>query len=341
MTINASEKSAISSGTEAGFTPSEEPTTELGVKTSRKSSRRSTSSTGTPSNFLPVSFPNKFLPLLLILPEVLVVAVFFIWPSAQAIYQSTIQSNAFGLGSKFAGLANFKAALASGYTRSLTITAIFTLVTTVVSMAIGLLLAMQVEQTGRFRPIYRTLFIWSYAVPGAVAGTIWLFLFEPKIGPGAKLLQSMGIHWNFALSGSQAFTLICAMTIWQQCAYNYIFFSAGLQAIPANVIEAAGLDCKGWQKFKYIIFPLLSPTTLFVLILDVLSALFGSFSVIDIVSQGGPGGSTTTLVYALYRDGFQNGDVGLAGAETLLLFVLSAILLLLQSRITRRRVHYR
>ncbi len=287
-------------------------------------------------------YPNRLLPFLLMLPELAIVAVFFLWPSMKAVEESLRESNAFGLGARFAGLANFKAALQSGYLQAFEVTALFTAATTVASMAISLVLAVQVEQTGRLKSVYRTLFIWTYAVPGAVAGALWLFLFEPRIGPGARVLSSLGIHWNFALSGTQAFALVVTMTVWQQTAYDFVFFSAGLQAIPQTLVEAATVDGAGpLARFWRIVFPLLGPTTVFVAVMDVLAALFGSFAVIDVVTQGGPGGSTTTLVYALYRDGFQNGDVGLAGAETVLLFVIAAALLAVQFRVLNRRAHYR
>jgi len=287
-------------------------------------------------------FPQRLLPFVLMLPELAVVGVFFLWPSVEGALESLRESNAFGLGSRFAGLANFRAALSGGYLQALEVTIIFTVITTVASMGLGLVIAVQVEQVGRFKSLYRTLFVWSYAVPGAVAGSIWLFLFEPHVGPGARFLGAVGIHWNFALSGTQAFVLICAMTVWQQTAYDFVFFSAGLQAIPLDVVEAAMVDGAGpLRRFWRIVFPLLGPTTLFVVVMDVLAALFGSFAVIDVISQGGPGGSTTTLVYALYRDGFQNGDVGLAGAETVLLFAIAGILLAIQFRVINKKVHYR
>ncbi len=287
-------------------------------------------------------FAHRLLPAVLILPEVAVVAVFFIWPSVKALLEAFRQSNAFGLGARFSGLANFSSALHGGYLQAIEVTAAFTAITAVVSMALSLLLAVQVEATGRFRPLYRTLFIWTYAVPGAVGAALWLFLFEPGVGPGARLLGALGVHWNFALSGTQAFALVSALTIWQQSAYNFVFFSAGLQSIPGAVVEAAIMDGAGpTTRFWKVIFPLLGPTVLFVAVSDVLAALFGSFAVIDVISQGGPGGSTTTLVYMLYRDGFQNGDVGLAGAESMLLFVLAGALLVVQFRVFNRKVHYR
>lgn len=287
-------------------------------------------------------FRQRLLPLLLLLPELVIVGVFFIWPSVKAVTEAFHQTNAFGLGSRFAGLANFRSALTHTYVQAIEVTAIFTVLTMVISMALGLFLAVQAEQTGRAKPIYRILFTWTYAVPGAVAGALWLFLFEPRIGPGARILADLGVHWNFALSGPQAFGLVIALTVWQQTAYNFVFFSAGLQGVDDNVIEAAMIDGAGpITRFWRIVMPLLGPTVIFVAVMDVLAALFQSFAVIDIVTQGGPGGSTTTLVYALYRDGFQNGDVGLAGAETLLLFGLAAILLAVQFRVLNRMAHYR
>jgi len=289
-----------------------------------------------------VVFAHRLLPALLILPELVVVGVFFLWPSIQALSEAFQETNAFGLGVRFAGLANFGAALSGGYGQALEVTGAFTALTTVISMALGLFLAVQVEHTGRLRTVYRTVFIWTYAIPGAVAGALWLFLFEPGIGPGARLLASLGLHWNFALSGPQAFALIVALTVWQQTAYDFVFFSAGLQGVRTDVLEAASLDGAGpFTRFWRIVLPLLGPTVVFVAVMDVLAALFGSFAVIDLVTQGGPGGATTTLVYLLYRDGFQNGDVGLAGAETILLFLVAGVLLYLQVRVLNRRAHYR
>ncbi|MHB8296077.1 MAG: carbohydrate ABC transporter permease [Acidimicrobiales bacterium] len=287
-------------------------------------------------------FAHRLLPFLLMVPELVVVGVFFLWPSLEAVAEAFREANAFGLGARFAGLGNFRATLGSGYVQALEVTTLLTVVTTGASMAISLFLAVQVEQTGRAKSVYRTLFIWTYAVPGAVAGALWLFLFEPRIGPGARLLMSLGVHWNFALSGPQAFALVAAITVWQLTGYDFVFFSAGLQGIRQAVVEAAMIDGAGpLTRFWRVVVPLLGPTVVFVAVMDVLAALFGSFAVIDVVTQGGPSGSTTTLVYMLYRDGFQNGDVGLAGAETILLFALAAVLLFVQFRVLNRRAFYR
>jgi sn-glycerol 3-phosphate transport system permease protein len=287
-------------------------------------------------------FRHRLLPLALILPEVVIVAVFFLWPSAEAVAEAFRQSDAFGLGARFSGLANFTAALRGGYLQAAGVTAAFTAVTTVASMALSLLLAVQAEHAGRFRVAYRTLFIWSYAVPGAVGAALWLFLFEPHVGPGARLLAALGVNWNFALSGPQAFALVAALTVWQQTAYDFVFFAAALQSVPAAVVEAATIDGAGpVTRFWRVVFPLLGPAVLFVTVSDVLAALFGSFAVIDVITQGGPGNATTTLVYMLYRDGFQNGDVGLAGAESIFLFALAGVLLAVQFRVFSRKVRYR
>ncbi|MGH9067075.1 MAG: ABC transporter permease subunit [Acidimicrobiales bacterium] len=288
-------------------------------------------------------FKNRWLPYALIVPQLIITAVFFLWPTIRAIYESLQRSNAFGLGAVFSGLANFATAVTQGgELNSLIVTLVFAAVTTALAMAIGLFLAVQVEQVGRSKVIYRTLFIWTYAVPGAIAGALWLFLFQPGIGPGAHFLTALGVNWNFALHGNQAFALIVVLVVWQQSAYNFLFFSAGLQIIPAQIVEAASVDGAGkLARFWRIVFPLLSPTTFFLVVLDILYAFFSSFAIIDVVTAGGPGTATTTLVYQLYRDGFQNSNTGLAGAETVVLLVIAGIITVVQFRYLNRKVHYR
>lgn len=288
-------------------------------------------------------FGHRFLPYLLVLPQLLVVGVFFLWPTARAVAESFEQSNAFGLGARFSGLQNFVDAIANGaYLQSIEVTLVFAGLTTLLAMGTGLFLAVQVEQMGRCRALYRALFIWTYAVPGAVAGALWLFFFQPDLGPGARLLADIGIKWNFAIHGAQAMGLIVALTVWQQSAYNFLFFTAGLQGIPSEVIDAAAVDGAGKSsRFWRVTFPILSPTTFFLSVMNVLYAFFSSFAVIDIVTQGGPAGATNTLVYQLYRDGFQNADTGIAGAETVVLVALASAFTVLQFRALNRRVHYR
>ncbi|HTW09200.1 MAG TPA: ABC transporter permease subunit [Acidimicrobiales bacterium] len=288
-------------------------------------------------------FNHRILPYLLVLPQLAVVGVFFLWPTVRATTEAFERSNAFGLGTRFSGLSNFVSALTNGnYTQAIEVSLIFAASTTFLAMAIGLFLAAEVEQLGRARAVYRTLFIWTYAVPGAIAGALWLFLFQPELGPGARFLGLLGIKWNFALHGAQALSLVIALTVWQQSAYNFLFFTAALQGVPVAVHEAAAIDGAGpLDRFWRITFPLLSPTTFFLSVMDLLYALFSSFAVIDVVTQGGPAGATTTLVYQLYEDGFQNADSGLAGAETIVLIGIAALLTVAQFRLLNRRVHYR
>ncbi len=291
----------------------------------------------------PAIFKHRLLPYLLLLLQLAVVATFFLWPTVKAVIEAFQQTNAFGLGSRFSGFQNFVDAVANGnYLQSIEVTLVFAALTTVLGMAIGLFLATQVEQVGRGRAVYRALFVWTYAVPGAVAGALWLFLFQPDLGPGARLLGQLGVKWNFALHGTQAMGLIVALTVWQQSAYNYLFYTAAMQAVPGEVLDAASVDGAGkLARFWRMTFPLLSPTTFFLSVMNVLYAFFSSFAVIDIVTQGGPAGATNTLVYQLYRDGFQNADTGLAGAETVVLVLIAGVFTVVQFRMFNRRVHYR
>lgn len=291
----------------------------------------------------PAVFKHRALPYLLVLPQLGVVAVFFLWPTVKAVTEAFEQSDAFGLGTRFSGFKNFVDAVASGnYLQSIEVTFVFAALTTILAMATGLFLASQVEQLRGWRGLYRTLFVWTYAVPGAVAGALWLFLFQPDLGPGARLMSDIGVKWNFALHGTQAMGLVVVITVWQQSAYNYLFYTAALQAVPAEVLDAASVD--GASKitcFWRMTVPLLSPTTMFLSVMNVLYAFFSSFAVIDIVTQGGPAGATNTLVYQLYRDGFQNADTGLAGADTVVLLLIAGAFTVLQFRVFNRRVHYR
>src|SRR5579875_1057245 len=273
------------------------------------------------------TFRGKFLPYGLILPQLAIVAVFFLWPTVRTVEEAFQRTNAFSVANEVSAVE---------------VTVVFACLTTALAMGAGLFLAVQVDQVGRLQRVYRTLLIWTYAVPGAIAGALWLFLFEPGLGAGARVLVDLGVKWNFALHGVQAFALIVALVVWQQAAYNFLFFTAGLQMVPRDVVEAASIDgASKLARFWRVVFPLLSPTTFFLLVMNVLYAFFSSFAIIDIVTQGGPGNATTTLVYQIYRDGFQNGDTGLAGAETVILLLIAAALTAVQFRLLNRRVHYR
>jgi sn-glycerol 3-phosphate transport system permease protein len=288
-------------------------------------------------------FHGRLLPYGLVLPQLAIVVLFFLWPTARAIEEAFQRANAFGLGARWSGVSNFVNAFSvADEVGAIEVTVILACLTTALAMGIGLFLAVEVEHVGRLQRLYRTLFIWTYAVPGAIAGTLWLFLFEPGLGAGARVLADIGVKWNFALHSVQAFGIVVAIIVWQQAAYNFLFFTAGLQMIPRDVIEAASIDgASKLARFWRVVFPLLSPTTFFLFVMNVLYAFFSSFSIVDIVTQGGPGNATTTLVYQVYRDGFQNGDTGLAGAETVILLLVAAVLTAVQFRFLNRRVHYR
>ena len=287
-------------------------------------------------------FPNRWIPYLLLLPQLVVVFVFFIWPALRALVESLYQVNAFGIGGKFVGIANFIYVLTSGtYGYSVEVTLIYAVLTTTLSMAAGLFIAAQVDKTLRGRAIYRTLFAWTYAVPAAVSGSLWLFVFNPQIGVGSQILAAFNIPWNFTINLVDAMTLVVIATVWQQAAYNFLFFTAGLQAIPREVLEAASLDgAGGFTRFWRIIFPLLSPVTFYLLVMNVIYVFFSTFSIINIATQGGPHNGTDTLVYRIYQDAFQNSNTSIAAAETVLLILLVTILTAVQFRSINRRVHY-
>ncbi|MHB1887328.1 MAG: ABC transporter permease subunit, partial [Acidimicrobiales bacterium] len=227
-------------------------------------------------------FPQRVLPYVLLLPQLVIVVVFFLWPALRALREAFIQSNAFGIGERFAGIQNFVEGIwIPGYAHSAEVTLVFSVLTTAGSMGLGLLLAVQVERVGRSRSVYRTLFLWTYAIPGAVAGSLWLFLFEPGIGPGARLLAGAGIDWNFALNAAQALGLVAAISIWQQSAFCFLFFTAGLQAIPRELLDAGAMDgASPTRSFWSITMPLLSPITHYLLVMYVVYAVFGTFGII-------------------------------------------------------------
>lgn len=288
-------------------------------------------------------FRERFLPYALVLPQLAIVAIFFLWPTIRAIYESFEETTAFGTGARFSGITNFVNAFkVADELGAIEVTVILACLTTVLAMGIGLFLAVEVDQVGRGRRVYRTLLIWTYAVPSAIAGALWLFLFEPNIGAGARLLVDLGVKWNFALHSVQAFALLVAVIVWQQAAYNFLFYTAGLQMIPRDVLEAANIDgASRLARFWRVIFPLLSPQTFYLLVMNVLYAFFSSFALIDVITQGGPGNATTTVVYQVYRDAFQNGNTGLGGAETIFMLLIAMALTAVQFRFLNRKVFYR
>jgi sn-glycerol 3-phosphate transport system permease protein len=288
------------------------------------------------------AFPHRLLPYLLVAPQLAISLVFFYWPAVQALRQSMLREDPFGLATTFVGLANFRRVLGDpAYINSVRVTVVFSVLTVLFSMAIALLLAVQAEKIVRGKGFYRTLMIWPYAVAAAIAGMLWLFLFNPSFGTLAWPLRQLGIHWDPLLDGGQAMGLVVAAASWKQISYNFLFFVAGLQAIPRSLIEAAAIDGAGSaRRFWTIVFPLLAPTTFFLLVVNTVYALFDTFGIIHAVTGGGPGKATETLVYKVYNDGFVNLQLGSSAAQSVVLMVIVITLTAFQFRYIERRVHY-
>lgn len=287
-------------------------------------------------------FPHKLLPYLLLAPQLAITLVFFYWPAGQALRQSMLREDAFGLKTQFVGLANFKRVLADpAYLDSIGVTVVFSSLTAFISMAVALLLAVQAEKVIRGKGFYRTLLIWPYAVAPAIAGMLWLFLFNPSFGTLAYPLKLLGFNWDPLLNGPQAMTMIVMAASWKQISYNFLFFVAGLQAIPRTLIEAAAIDgATEKRRFWTIVFPLLAPTSFFLLVVNTVYALFDTFGIIHAVTGGGPGKATETLVYKVYNDGFVNLILGGSAAQSVILMAIVIALTAIQFRYIERRVHY-
>ncbi|MCC6204831.1 MAG: sn-glycerol-3-phosphate ABC transporter permease UgpA [Hyphomicrobiales bacterium] len=289
-----------------------------------------------------VVFPNKLLPYLLLAPQLAITLVFFYWPASQALRQSMLKEDPFGLRSRFVWFDNFEKVLSDpNYLNSVKVTVIFSVSTAFVAMALALLLAVMADRVIRAKGFYRTLLIWPYAVAPAIAGMLWLFLFNPSIGSLAIGLRWLGIPWDPLLNGNQAMILVVAAAAWKQISYNFLFFVAGLQAIPKTLIEAAAIDGAGETKrFWTIVFPLLAPTTFFLLVINTTYAFFDTFGIIHAVTGGGPGKATETLVYKVYSDGALNQLLGDSAAQSVILMVIVIALTAVQFRYVERKVHY-
>lgn len=289
-----------------------------------------------------VTFPNKVLPYVLVAPQIILTVIFFFWPASQAIYQSLMREDPFGLRNSFVGLANFQLVLSDlNYLHSLKVTIIFNVLTTLLAMGVALLLATAVDKVIKGQTFYRTLLIWPYAVAPAVAGMLWLFMFNPAMGTLAYLLRKNGIYWDPLLNGDQAMGLIVVAAAWKQISYNFLFFVAGLQAIPKSLIEAAAIDgARGVRRFWTIIFPLLAPTTFFLMVVNIVYAFFDTFGIIHSVTGGGPAKATETLVYKVYNDGFVNLNLGTSAAQSVILMIIVIVLTAIQFRFIEKRVHY-
>ncbi len=289
-----------------------------------------------------VTFPNKILPYLLLAPQLAITLVFFYWPASQALYQSMLREDPFGLSTKFVWFQNFAKVLGdANYLNSLKVTVIFSASTAIISMGVALILAVMADRVVRGKGIYRTLLIWPYAVAPAIAGMLWLFMFNPTMGSFAYMLRATGYNWDPLLNGNQAMVLLVSAAAWKQISYNFLFFVAGLQAIPKSLIEAAAIDGAGpTKRFWTIVFPLLAPTTFFLLVINTVYAFFDTFGIVHAVTGGGPGKATETLVYKVYSDGFVNLILGDSAAQSVILMVIVIALTAVQFRYVERRVHY-
>ena len=289
-----------------------------------------------------VTFSHKLLPALLLLPQLAITAVFFLWPAAQAVYQSLLLEDAFGLSTQFVWLDNFNALIGDErYRASFARTAVFSIATTALSMSLSLLFAVMANRAIRAALAYRTFLIWPYAIAPAVAGVLWFFLFNPTIGSAAYALRGLGYDWNHTLDGTDAMILIIVASAWKQISYNFLFFLAGLQAIPRSLIEAAAIDgASPLKRFWTIVFPLLSPTTFFLLVVNVVYAFFETFGIVHATTSGGPAGATEILVYKVYNDGFIGLDLGGSAAQSVILMVIVVALTVIQFRYIERRVEY-
>jgi sn-glycerol 3-phosphate transport system permease protein len=289
-----------------------------------------------------VVFRSAWLPYALLAPQIAVTLVFFFWPAAQAIWFSFQLQDAFGLSTQFVGLQNFAALFADEiYLKSFRTTAVFSVLVALFGLAISLALATMADRVLRGALAYKTLLIWPYAVAPAVAGVLWGFLFAPSIGIVTHGLRQLGYHWNWVLQGDQAMALIVIASVWKQISYNFLFFLAGLQSIPRSLIEAAAIDGAGpARRFWTIVFPLLSPTTFFLLVVNIVYAFFDTFGVIDATTQGGPAQDTQILVYKVYYDGVKAADLGGSSAQSVILMIVVVALTAVQFRFIERKVQY-
>jgi len=289
-----------------------------------------------------VVFRSAWLPYLLVAPQIAITVVFFFWPAVQAFWYSFLLQDAFGLKTQFVGLQNFVTLFNDPrYLQSFKITAVFSLLVAGSGILLSLVLAAMADRVIRGALAYKTLLIWPYAVAPAVAGVLWAFMFAPSIGIVTYALKKMGIDWNWVVNGNQAMLLVVIAAVWNQISYNFLFFLAGLQSIPKSLIEAAAIDGAGpTRRFWSIVLPLLSPTTFFLLVINIVFAFFATFGVIDSTTQGGPAGATQILVYKVFYDGVKAGDLGGSSAQSVVLMFIVITLTVIQFRFVERRVQY-
>ena len=289
-----------------------------------------------------VTFRGWWLPILLIAPQVIISAVFFFYPAGQAIWQSLFIPDPFGLSSVFVGLGNFEFLFSDKFYRaSFTTTAIFSILVTLCSMIPALFLAVMADRLIKGSGTYRTMLIWPYAVAPAIAGVLWLFMFNTRVGVVSWYLGQLGYDWNHVLNGGEAMGLVVIASAWGRISYNFLFFLAALQAVPRSVIEAAAIDgARFWKRFWTVVLPLLSPTAFFLLVVNIVYSFFETFGVIHTITSGGPQQSTTILVYKVFADGFVGQDLGSSAAQSVVLLFVVGILTVIQFKYIEKKVNY-
>jgi len=268
--------------------------------------------------------------------------LFFFWPAAQALYQSVLLQDAFGGYSEFVWFDNFITLFSDPtYLEAFQTTAIFSVLVAAGGMVLALILAVFADRVVKGAAIYKTFLIWPYAVSPVVVGVLWMFLLSPSLGLISHVLAWLGINWNYMINGNQAMTLIVIAAIWKQISYNFLFFLAGLQSIPKSLIEAAAIDGAGpVKRFFTIIFPMISPTTFFLMVVNIVYAFFDTFAIVEATTHGGPGKDTEILVYKVFSDGFKGGDLGSAAAQSVVLMVIVILLTVVQFKYVEKKVQY-
>lgn len=287
-------------------------------------------------------FKSTWLPYALVAPQIIVTVLFFCWPALQALYQSVLLQDSFGTTSQFVWFDNFRDLFNdSNYLQSFQTTAIFSIAVAVLGLSLSLILAVFADRVVRGAAIYKTFLIWPYAVSPVVVGVLWMFMMSPTLGVIAHALRQVGIDWNHTLNGRHAMLLIVMAAVWKQISYNFLFFLAGLQSIPKSLIEAAAIDGAGpVRRFFTIVFPLLSPTTFFLLVVNMVYAFFDTFAIIEATTQGGPGKDSEILVYKVFVDGFKGGDLGSAAAQSVVLMTIVIVLTVVQFKYVEKKVNY-
>ena len=289
-----------------------------------------------------VGFNNKFLPYVLIAPQIAITVVFFYWPASQAVWQSFLIQDAFGTRTEFVWFENYQLLFRDwAYFNAFIVTVVFSTAVASLSLGLALVLAVQADKQIKGAGVYKTFLMWPYAVAPAIAGVLWLFMFQPSLGVLAKVVRDLGLDWNPLLNGNHAMALVIMAATWKQISYNFLFFLAGLQSIPKSLIEAAAIDGAGpTRRFWTIVFPLLSPTAFFLLVVNVVYVFFDTFGIIDAVTHGGPARATETLGFKVFQDGRLGGDLGGSAAQSVILMVLVIGLTAVQFKYIERRVHY-